>query len=348
MSIILPVYQRLARLRNGPADFRLNVKSYGRGQLGSKVYDVIGGYEAFSIIGYTRDYLGAIVPSCMVIVYRAVDDVVLAIGSSDTSGYYRFDNLGNGPFYLVGWSGSTPVLCGTTSSNVLATPAPIPSVGVFSTQFSVGNEVPLSEGGNWLRPAPAVFTNPVQKFGGLAYDGGTASLTNDAVATVSPTRFIPGNRVRAIATLFVGGTIGAGEVELHFNTTFTSTDISLYECDFGAGGIFGVVKWNGPQSDVTFLPHTGGTGNWVGSVPPVSGDQVMAERTISAGVVSVNVYHIPLATGIPSYMWTSTDDGTVHGPIYTTGQPGIGFDNGAGGGGTNGNFAFTDYQCANF
>lgn len=222
------------------------------------------------------------------------------------------------------------------------------NTGSFFTAFN-GTESTLSESGAWNGfPVPTIFTNPVQKLSGLAYDGGTASGTNDAIAVVNTSVFVPTTRVRITATIFTTGTIGAGEIELHFNVTFTSTEVRLYELDLGAGGVFGVVKWNGPQSDVTFCNHTAGGGAWNGSVPPVTGDKVMCERTISGGTVSFNVWHIPLSTGTPFFIWTGTDDGTVNGAIYTTGQPGMGFDNGAVGGGTNGNFAFTDYLVENF
>lgn len=222
--------------------------------------------------------------------------------------------------------------------------------GSFFTTFT-SNESPISEGGKWTgQPAPSVFTNPVQKSGGNAFDGGTATGTNDAVAFVNTSAFTPTARVRITATFAVTGTIGSGEVELHFNMVTTSTTIKTYEIDTGGPGVFNGVRWNGAQSDVVAMTHTGGTGAWVGSVPPVSGDKLIAERTISGGTVHFDVFQTPVATGTKTLIWQCEDNGALvgGGPIYTTGQPGIGFDGGSLGGGTNGNFAITDFLVENF
>ena len=221
----------------------------------------------------------------------------------------------------------------------------------FFTTFT-GNESPLSEGGAWNgQPAPTTFTNPVQKNAGKAFDGGTATGTNDAIALVNTSAFTPTDRVRITATFDVSGTIGSGEIELHFNMVTTATTVKTYEVDTGGSGIFGGVRWNGAQADVVFMTHVGPEpGAWVGSVTPVTGDKLVAERTVSGGTVHINVFQIQLSTSIKTLIWQCEDNGSLvgGGPIYTTGQPGIGFDGGSLGGGTNGNFALTDFLVENF
>lgn len=226
-----------------------------------------------------------------------------------------------------------------------APPAVAVNLSLYFTSFA-GSEGVLSEGGIWLRHAPDIFNNPVQKLNGAAFDGGSASAVNDALAYVSPAMFVPSTRVRLTSTLKVNGTIGAGEVEHHFNGTSDATNVRLYEADLGSGGVFGVAKWRGSQGNVlAFLTHLSGSGSWVSG--PVSGDKLISERTISGGVVHFDLFHVPLSSGTKTFIYSAEDDGSDS-AIYTTGQPGIGFDNGAIGGGSNGNFAFDDFQAENF
>ena len=231
-----------------------------------------------------------------------------------------------------------PVLAYTTVATTQALPS-------FFTTFSGGTENPISEGGNWNgKPVPAVFTNAVQKSGGIAFDGGTATSVNDAVAVVNTQAFNPvSTKVRITITLSVTGAIGAGEVEIHFNNHFTSTDIQLYELDFTNGGIL-AVKWLGPQGSIFFpLSTVSGGGGWSGGAPPSTGDTVTAERTDNGSVVTISVVHTPISTGIPFSMLVCQDSLAISGSnIYTTGQPGMGFDNG-----TN-VFAIDSYRCENF
>lgn len=225
----------------------------------------------------------------------------------------------------------------------------------FFTTFT-GNENPLSEGGNWNgKPVPAVFTNAVQKSGGAAFDGGTATSVNDAVAVVTTQAFNPvSTRVRATATLKVTGAIGAAEVELCFNNNFTATNITQYELDMTNGGVLSV-KWLGTQGSIFFpLSVTGGTGGWAGGTPPISGDIIKAERTDNglsgaSCVVTLKLWHIPLTdrgsdlAGVSFLMVQCQDSFAISGTnAYTTGQPAIGFDNGAS------EFALDDYRCENF
>lgn len=221
-----------------------------------------------------------------------------------------------------------------------------PSAGLpsFFTTFT-GNENPISEGGNWNGfPVPAVFTNPVQKNSGAAYDGGTATAVNDAVAVVTTQAFTPvSTRVRVTVTLKVTGAISSAEVEICFNNTFNATDINQYEMDFTNGGVL-PVKWLGTQGNIFFpLSTVSGGAGWSGGTPPVSGDKIIVERTDNGTVVTFTITHVPLSSGTPFVMLVCQDSLAISGTaIYTTGQPAIGFDNG-----TN-NFAMEDYRCENF
>lgn len=209
----------------------------------------------------------------------------------------------------------------------------------YSTTFT-GNENPLSEGGKWIQPVPSIFTNAVQKSGGFAIDGGTATGFNDAVATLVYGTWT-GN-LRLTSTLHIGGAIGAAEVEFHCNTTYNATQLFLYETDFTNGGMIGV-KWLGDQSSIFILPATGGLGGWVGSVPPSNGDIIIQERTDNGTVVTINVWQ--KISGVSTLVYQYKDSLAISGTApYLTGQPGIGFDNGGG----SSNFALDDLLVETF
>lgn len=206
--------------------------------------------------------------------------------------------------------------------------ADAPATFNFFTDFPA-NETPISEGGNWTRPGPSVFTNGMFTLGGRAFGAAAASGTNDAVACLVGA-YLPNQDITAVF-YENGGTIGAAEIELHLNVTFNSTDIHLYECDMINGQSVNLVKWQGPQSSIfIFTLEAGTTGNAVtGSF--INGDEVRFRSTGLAANRLLQVYHRrPGGGGFASTLIAQTHDTTAisgDAPLIA-GTPGMGGDNG--------------------
>lgn len=203
----------------------------------------------------------------------------------------------------------------------------------FFTDFTT-DENPLSEAGVWnAKPVPTVWTNAVKKLGGVAIDAGAATSFNDAVAVLVGSW---NAHQRVTCTISVAGAFATSEVEIHLRFSFNSTQIFAYEVDCVPSGV-AIEKWTGTQGSVFNLPLTNGTtGSYVGSVQPSSGDQFQAEITDSGGVATIKVWQI--VSGASTLIAQADDSLAISGTaIHTTGNPGIGFDNG------NGNVGWTDF-----
>lgn len=73
------------------------------------------------ITGVTRDSTGTILGSCMVDLFRTVDDVKVDSYTSDaTTGVYTLSAVGPGPFYVVAYKSGAPDVAGTTVNTLQA------------------------------------------------------------------------------------------------------------------------------------------------------------------------------------------------------------------------------------
>jgi hypothetical protein len=66
------------------------------------------------LTGITKDSGGAALASCVVQLFRTVDDLILAETTSDGSGVYVFYPTVGGPFYIVAYKAGAPDAAGTT------------------------------------------------------------------------------------------------------------------------------------------------------------------------------------------------------------------------------------------
>lgn len=328
MSIQLSPYYRLAKIGGHAADWRLTGKSYGRGQLQTVVYDVVGGYEAFSIIGYTRDGNGNSLGGCTVVVFRQVDDAVLAIGVSDGGGYYRFDNTGAGPFYIVAFDGPASTLSGSTRNGVYATPAPIPAVGTYSSNFP-GTENPISQGGIWNRGfTEGIDWQNIRTTPGLCFGVGPSGSFDDCTADLKPSYGISSTKhySRLVIRRAAGYTPpSTQEVATYVGATTSANVSKRYETLAAFGGAIQLVRWNGALNDVTLNGDAAWPNTPVGSgASDLQDSDVLETRyDASTGTPQITVY----VNNVQVYSVADTSAGKL-----TSGQPGLGFFARSGGG----------------
>lgn len=68
-----------------------------------------------SLTGITRDYIGAVLASCVVLLFQTADNVFVGQTASDGSGNYSFTmSRGQGPFYAVAYKTGAPDVAGST------------------------------------------------------------------------------------------------------------------------------------------------------------------------------------------------------------------------------------------
>lgn len=72
------------------------------------------------ITGVTRDSTLAVLASCVVQLFRTVDDQILFESISDGAGDYELTALGSGPFYIVAYKAGSPDVMGTTVNTLSA------------------------------------------------------------------------------------------------------------------------------------------------------------------------------------------------------------------------------------
>ena len=81
------------------------------------------GRSTMVLTGVSRDSTGAALGTCIVKLFRTVDDVLIAQTTSDGSGNYSFILPPSGPYYLVEYKdGGTPV-AGTSLNTLTPVPA---------------------------------------------------------------------------------------------------------------------------------------------------------------------------------------------------------------------------------
>lgn len=72
------------------------------------------------ITGITKDSTGAVLGSCVVQLFRTVDDRFMFEAVSDGVGAYELTALGSGPFYIVAYKAGAPDVAGTTVNTLSA------------------------------------------------------------------------------------------------------------------------------------------------------------------------------------------------------------------------------------
>jgi hypothetical protein len=149
-----------------------------------------------------------------------------------------------------------------------------------------------------------------------------ASSFNDSISRLTGTGYQKNQTITA--TLFVAGSGGSTEVELHVRTSFNSTQIFTYEFDisFATNSVI-IVKWKGDIGDITILPFTNGTdgtgltlSNGDVFVAAITGDATLSTLTLKQnGTLIAQANDSTAISGIAPYV---------------TGNPGIGGDDGNG------------------
>jgi hypothetical protein len=74
------------------------------------------------IRGVTRDGTGAALASCVVQLFRTVDDLIMGEVTSDGSGNYAIRAGVGGPFYLVAYKAGGTDVAGTTVNTLIPVP----------------------------------------------------------------------------------------------------------------------------------------------------------------------------------------------------------------------------------
>lgn len=196
----------------------------------------------------------------------------------------------------------------------------------YTTSFSLA-ENPISENGNWLNGRDAgldwhnVVTTPGLAMGTdapEAFSDPTAVLTGTwrADQTVEATVY----SVNQTESLFQ-------EVEIRLRSRISAHSITGYEilfrCLKNSQANLAVVRWNGALGNFTYLSAKSGSQYGV-----ANGDVVKA--SIIGNVINVYINNV---------LVESVTDG-----IYSTGNPGIGFNYGCGS--TYGDFGFTRFTAS--
>lgn len=196
------------------------------------------------------------------------------------------------------------------SAPVFAAP-PVP--GTYSTSFPA-TENPLSESGNWVQPATAVWNTSVRSVANTAAFGDPASAgTNDSIVCLTGNTY--GKTQTVTGVVYRNGSFGSAEIELHVLMSFNTTQVFTYELDLTPSGVF-VVKWLGTQNSISVLNGSGDAYD----TPLADGDV----WEFKAFYVSTTLHLEARQNGV---LISSVTDASP----YTTGNPGMGFDVGAGG-----------------
>lgn len=178
---------------------------------------------------------------------------------------------------------------------------------VFSTDFPDA-ENPLSQGGIWQNGATTgLLWHDVQTTPGEAFGATTVGGYDDCIAHLDPAyrEFAPDQFAEAIVSRVDGYNPPVShEVELLLRFSITPNDAHGYEVLWGFAGNLAIVRWNGPLGDYTPLLDNVAVG------PAIEGDVLRAE--IAGDVITVYRNGVLVATGPSDPMWTN-------------GQPGIGF-----------------------
>lgn len=183
----------------------------------------------------------------------------------------------------------------------------------YTTTFP-STENPISEGGEWENTVSVTWSHPVTTTGGSpgTAQGPSSASINDAVARLKNGSWGRAQDVSLTASV-PGSPTGNPELESHLHMTMTTgpDNITTYEGDYPWNvnkWDFFIVRWDGGQGTFSVL-NSGSVLN-----TPVDGD-VLEMKDDGSG--NFDTLLNGSTTGI-----TAGPDTT-----YTTGNPGIGFDN---------------------
>ncbi len=196
----------------------------------------------------------------------------------------------------------------------------------YSTSFPL-TENPISEGGQWINGATTGLDwFNVETAAGKAYGNVTTGSYTDPTATLAGNWGPDQDATAVVYSNDPNGTLYQ-EVELRLRTTIAAHSVTGYEVNFRClktGAAYAqIVRWNGPAANFTYTD-----GSCSGAACGVAtGDVVRA--TITGNVIKAYVNGNLVAQ--------ATDT------MYTTGNPGIGFNYGVGT--TNADFGFTSYTA---
>lgn len=191
----------------------------------------------------------------------------------------------------------------------------------YTTNFPL-TENPISESSRWYRTdtnSTAIRTSGAVAFGTQTGSGGF----DDSQAALTG---FSGLNVSIEITVFRSASISATNHELECcgRNVETSSTTKKYECLFNKDGGTQFVKWTGPRSfsDFKVLDPTSGPGALPGS--PQTGDKLrLTIITLSLTQVELIAYYTPTGSS-EQFIARTIDDGSLGGPAYLSGDPGIG------------------------
>jgi hypothetical protein len=202
----------------------------------------------------------------------------------------------------------------------------------YSTNFPT-TENPISEGGRWINGRTMGRDwGDVQTIPGLAFGTNVSGAPpfDDSTVVLAGT-WGPNQTVQATVYSVSQTNAIAEEVELRLRTKITSHRITGYEFDYrvtsDGSQYLGIVRWNGPLNDFTYLTKDTCTTRGPGLH---NGDIIKATARGST-----------LALYINGTNYCQTTDST-----YTNGSPGMGFWNWGGAVGDNKNYGFTNFTAS--
>jgi hypothetical protein len=178
----------------------------------------------------------------------------------------------------------------------------------YHTVFPL-NEAPISEGGAWHHTG--VDWTLVDTSGGLAFGTQAGSgLFDDSYAYLGG--FPPDVTVSCV--IHLDPSIDAStthEVEILLRWADATHTARGYECNLAFNGAYAeIVRWNGPLADFTYVAPQGSGGG----AAPVTGDIFSA--TISGNIIR---------TFLNGVQRNTADITSVGSPVWTDGNPGMGF-----------------------
>ena len=256
-------------------------------------------------------------------------------GSREISGSQSSGALTSSGTFALACTGSGGTA--SASATVTVTPTGTPSGNGYTTNFPL-TETPISEGGLWINGAVAgldwtnVWTTP-----GLAIGRQTGATYTDASAILTGT-WGPDQSVTGVVHTVNQNDGCYQEVELRLRNTLVAHSMTGYEVGFKmsqtAEAYLIIVRWNGPLGNFTYLFNTTGT-----QFAVRDGDVLSAK--IAGNVITAYINGVQKA---------QVDIRIMGGTVYTTGNPGMGFNLESGnlGGacsGTNGNYGLTSFTA---
>ena len=209
---------------------------------------------------------------------------------------------------------------GTSASTTC--PAASGGSGTYTTGFPA-TENPLSEGGKWVNgKANGNGWNNTRSTPGKAFasvlSGATGNRYDDSISHLSTSFMAFGANQYAQGTVFrASGYMPPQkhEVELHLRMSISANSAKGYEIMWGMDGGTGLAyiamaRWNGPLGDYTTLYDPG-----EGTIRmPQDGDVFYAQ--IVGNIITVK---------LNGAVVTTVDVNKIGSPIFSSGQPGMGF-----------------------